>query len=99
MDKLENVEFGALIYNGILRDGGSAVIILSMSTYKVKIRVMRSISEQRGAFSNFIEISVDDKVIGNLKSKNDIDGLNEFLLRNQDKLDQRVLVAFAFPVN
>jgi hypothetical protein len=99
MKDLENIECGTLVYSGLLRDGGSAIVILNNNNQKIKIRIMRSLSERHSEFHNFIELSVDNKVILHVKSKDEIGGLNEFLFRNQDKIDQRFLAILALLTN
>ena len=95
--ELENIECGTLVRSGLLRDGGSAIVILSTNDQNIKLRVMRSLAEQNSELHNFIELSIDDKVIGCVKSKDEIDGLNKFLVRAQDKLDTKILAAFLPP--
>ncbi len=94
MTSLQNIQDGDLVYSGLLRDGGSAVIIVQLGESKTKLRVMRSISERAGEFFNKIEVSVDDSKKLIVKSGSEVDGLSLFIDSNKDRLDSRVTEAF-----
>jgi hypothetical protein len=90
-----DIQDGDFVYSGLLRDGGSAVIILQLGDKKIKLRVMRSIAERAGELFNKIEILIDDSEKSIVSSGSDLDGLNSFIAKNKDRLDARVLEAFS----
>jgi len=95
MTTLKSIRDGNLVYSGLLRDGGSAVIILQLADQKIKLRVMRSIAERTGDFFRKIEVLIDDSAKSIVSSGSDIDGLNSFITKNKDRLDARVHEAFS----
>ncbi|MGC8532922.1 MAG: hypothetical protein ACP5M1_12880 [Acidiphilium sp.] len=90
-----NLESGQLFYADLLRDGGSAIIIIDMTTHQISLRVMRSIAEQTGPHHNAIEISINNQIIKRVTTNSAIIGLDAFLRNNHDQLDPRVIAAFA----
>ena len=60
-----NLESGRLFYTDLLRDGGSATVIIDMPTPQISLRVMRSIAEQLGPYYNAIEITINNHQAGN----------------------------------
>lgn len=90
-----NLESGQLLYTDLLRDGGSAIVIIDMTTHQISLRVMRSIAEQLGPHYNAIEITINNQIIKRVTTISAISGFEAFLRNNHDQLDPRVIAAFA----
>ena len=89
-----NIQNAELTYSVLLRDGGSAVILLVIDGRAVKLRSMRSIMEQKSINYKKIEVSINSQFYSIYESPDCIPGFSQMFTRVGSQIDEKVLKAF-----
>ncbi len=93
---MRDISGASLLYNDLLRDGGSAVIILELNSQRIKLRKMRSLAERKRDDFNKIELSLEGEIVAICLDGSQILGFDDMWLKIKDSLKDNVQIAFGY---